>query len=319
MLKSVVSDRPEELQKAMLDMLRSPEFFQAILPHLNQVIYNPEYRGMDLQGIASRVDKGTQILLQMKYRELAAAKAAMPKFDDVGFRCFSQFDEDGILHYILSLIGTTTRTSVEICAGVGYECNTANLIVNHGFRGFLVDGNPVNIEKAKLFYATRPDTLITPPVIAQAWLESDNIDELIRSHGFIGTVDVLSLDLDGIDYWIWQAIACIQPRVVVVEYHGAWGPDDAKTIPNVKGFSYSHDKPGYCGASLAAFTKLAHSRGYRLVGCNRNRLNAFFVQRPIAEDVLPEVSVASCLDYYRCILNRAELREALALQDWVTV
>jgi hypothetical protein len=308
-----------EFRTAVLDAVRSPEFLSALYPHLFYAAHNPDLRGSDLPGNFSRVDKGTQIQLMLQYRELARAGGPMPSFDDIGFRTFSQFDEDGILLYILSLIGMKTRTSVEICAGVGYECNTANLIVNHNFHGLLFDGNPDNVAKAKAFYQNRPDTLITPPVVAHAWIEPETIDGLIRDHGFSGEVDVFSLDMDGVDYWVWKAIRCIEPRVVVVEYHSSWGPDEAMTVPNIKGFRYSDEKGAFCGASLAAFNKLARERDYRLVGCNRNRLNAFFVRNGLADDLLPEVSVASCLDHPRIRLGWDYIRSVIMKWDWETV
>jgi hypothetical protein len=311
--------RSPEFRAAVLDAVRSPEFLAALFPHVNQIAYNPDLRGSDLPGAASRVDKGSQIQLMLKYRELARAGGPMPSFDDVGFRTFSQFDEDGILLYIFSLIGITTRTAVEICAGVGYECNAANLIVNHGFYGLLFDGSPDNVAKARMFYSTRPDTFLTPPVVAHAWVEPETIDGLIRDNGFTGEVDLLSIDLDGVDYWVWKAITCIRPRVVVVEYHSSWGPDEAKTVPNIKGFRYSDEKGGYCGASLAAFNKLAREKGYRLVGCNRNRLNAFFVRDGLGDELLPEVSVASCLDHPRIRLSWDAIRSVTLEWDWETV
>jgi hypothetical protein len=309
----------DAVRHGTLAALQTTEFHDQLFRFIVNVIYNPDLRGSDVHGIGSRVDKGTQILLMLKYRELMRAGGPLPSFEDVGFRVFSQFDEDGILLYIFSLIGMTTRTSVEICAGVGYECNTANLIVNHGYHGLLFDGNPQNIEKARLFYLTRPDTAITPPVLAHAWIEADTIDGMISGNGFTGEVDLLSLDMDGIDYWVWKAIQCIQPRVVVVEYHACWGPDEAKTVPNVKGFQIPPNNGAYCGASLAAFNKLANERGYRLVGCNRNRLNAFFVRNGLADDLLPEVSVASCLDYHRIRSHWDPVRAAIKNCDWVTV
>ncbi len=319
-----------EFKEAVLEAVRSPEFLAALSPHLTTVasglipqltagVVGSELRGFDWLGHANRVDKGTQILLMLKYRELAKAGGPLPSFDDIGFRSFSQFDEDGILLYIFSLIGMTTRTAVEICAGIGYECNSANLIVNHGFFGLLFDGNESNIAHAKAFFATRPDTLITPPVVAHTWIESETIDEVIRGHGFTGEVDLFSLDLDGVDYWVWKAITGIEPRVVVVEYHSSWGPDEAKTVPNIKGFQYSDAKGAFCGASLAAFNKLAKERGYRLVGCNRNRLNAFFVKNGLGDELLPEVSVASCLDHYRIKRYWDQIRSVILTQDWETV
>jgi hypothetical protein len=78
-------------------------------------------------------NKTSQVLLSLKYRELLGRRSVWPSFDDVEYRCFSQTGEDGILHYIFSLIGTTDKRCVEVCAGI--ECNTANLIINHGWRG----------------------------------------------------------------------------------------------------------------------------------------------------------------------------------------
>jgi hypothetical protein len=106
---------------------------------------------------------------------------------------------------------------------------------------------------------------------------------------------------------------------VVVEYHSSWGPDEAKTVPNVKGFRYPPGKGAFCGASLAAFNKLANERGYRLVGCNRNRLNAFYVRNDLGRDLLPEVSVASCLDHFRLRRLWDGVRAAVMDCDWVTV
>lgn len=83
------------------------------------------------RGGAQGVDKGTQLLLALKYRELAE-RGVFFDFADVEFRNYSQSGEDGILHYIFALIGTTDKRSVEMCAGQGDECNTANLILNHG-------------------------------------------------------------------------------------------------------------------------------------------------------------------------------------------
>lgn len=93
------------------------------------------------------VDKATQILLSLKYKEWLRHRMPLPSFEEVGFRAFSQNEEDGILLYIFSLIGTTNRKAVEIGAGNGTECNTANLIVNHGWTALLVDGNEANVRR----------------------------------------------------------------------------------------------------------------------------------------------------------------------------
>ena len=88
-----------------------------------------------------RVDKGTQTLLHLAYQDLLRSGKPLPRLDEVGFRAFSQFDEDGILLYLFSVLGVANKSVVEICAGVGYECNAANLIINHAWDGLLFDGD----------------------------------------------------------------------------------------------------------------------------------------------------------------------------------
>jgi hypothetical protein len=242
------------------------------------------------------VDKGVQILLYLKYRELLHQRAPLPPLDDVEFRSFSQNGEDGILLYLFSILGTTNKRCVEICAGDGLECNTANLIVNHGWSGLLFDGSAANVQQGREFYARCRDTLHFPPRMVHAWIDADNVNALVREHGFEGEIDLFSLDMDGIDYWVWQALDAVQPRVVVLEYNSAWGPDHAVTVPLRRDFVIDFNRqPLYHGASLAAFAKLGWQKGYRLVGCQRYGFNAFFVRKGIGDDLLPEVSVASCM------------------------
>jgi len=227
----------------------------------------------------------------MHYQDLVRRGIALPDFADVEFRCHSQNGEDGILLYLFSLLGTTNRRVVEICAGDGVECNAANLILNHGWLGLLIDGDPDNIARGKDFYATCRTTWPSPPAVVQAWVTTDNVNQLVIAHGYAGPVDLLSLDLDGNDYWIWKALDAIAPRVVVLEFNAAWGCERSVTIPYDPGFRLDLSNPPYrCGASLPAFTRLARAKGYRLVGVQSFGVNAFFVRNGIAEDLLPERS-----------------------------
>lgn len=249
--------------------------------------------------VAHPVDKGTQILLTLNYQQLVRSGAPLPSFKDVAFRSYSQNGEDGILLFIFALIGSTNRKVVEICAGNGIECNAANLIANHAWRGLLLDGNEVNIEVGRTFYSKHPSTLIQPPVLKEAWVTPDNVNALIADNGFSGVIDLLSLDMDGMDYWVWKAIECIQPRVVVLEHNSPWGANRAVTVPYQPDFvaTFVDGAPEYCGASLPAFAKLAKSKGYRLVGVEPLGFNAFFVRDGLGETVLPEVSVESCFSH----------------------
>src|SRR5262245_57737741 len=126
----------------------------------------------------------SQILLRLQYQDLARRGGDLPCFADVEFRCYSQNCEDGILLFIFSLIGTTNRRVVEICAGDGVECNAANLIINHGWRGLLFDGDPVLIENGRAFYAACRTTFATPPTLVHTWITAETINPLIERNGF---------------------------------------------------------------------------------------------------------------------------------------
>lgn len=236
-----------------------------------------------------------QIQLRLQYQDLARRGVQLPAFSDVEFRCFSQNGEDGILLYLFSLLGAPTRKVVEICAGDGIECNAANLIVHHGWQGLLLDGDAAKVARGREFYTQGRNTYVSPPTVAQAWITVENINQLVTEHGFVGDVDLLSLDLDGNDYWILRALTAINPRVIVLEFSALCGPLRAATM------SYRHDyqldvtqQPYRCGASLPAFVQLLAPRGYRLVGVQSLGFNAFFVKNGVGDDLLPERSAEEC-------------------------
>jgi hypothetical protein len=273
----------------------------------------------DMPWLRQRVDKGTQTLLLLAYRELLREGKPLPKLDEVGFRAFSQFDEDGILLYLFSLVGVAHKTCVEICAGVGYECNTANLIINHAWDGLLVDGNATNVQVARAFFARYPDTFWRQPTILETWVDAETINDRISENGFSGEIDLLSLDMDGVDFWIWKAITCVNPRVVVLEFNDCIPADVSVAVPYDRSFACSAEKPGYLGASLSAWVELGRDKGYRLVGINRNVLNAFFVRNDLGPELIPEVSAASCLGDRVTRAKSARWAEVMSGWDWVTI
>src|SRR5215472_15232042 len=118
--------------------------------------------------------------------------APYTKIRDAGFRVYSQFEEDGIILYVLSMIGFKSRKVAELCCGAGHECMAANLILNHGFKGFLFDGSETNIEVARSFF-NKPDTLLNEPVI------NENVNHVLIDSGFRGTPLPPSLEAGALD------------------------------------------------------------------------------------------------------------------------
>lgn len=267
----------------------------------------------DLKSIPS---KEAQLVLYHAYRD-RASRGVVPRFSDVGFRCHSQFEEDGILLFIFSLIGTTNKIAVEIGAGDGLECMTANLILNHGWWGYLFDAGERNVESGQAFFSNSKDTFLYPPKFTHAWIIAENVNDIICRVGIGGEVDLLSLDIDGMDYWVWKAISCIRPRVFVCETHNIIGPDDALTIPYDPNFVAA--TPDYGGASLAAMTKLAQEKGYRLIGTHRYGFNAFFILNEIAADILPTVTPAQCLQDPYTLEARSVRWPKVKDMNWVRV
>lgn len=262
-----------------------------------------------------------QIALGALYRQQYESKAKPLAFKDVGFRVHSQHEEDGILLFIFSLIGTTNKRCIEICAGDGIECNTANLIINHRWVGLLCDGNEKNIKKAKNFYHSHPDTKFWPPSIVMEWVTQGNINRLVEENGFEGEIDLLSIDIDGNDYWVWEALSCISPRVVVLEFNHLWGPDVAVSTPYRDDFVAEFTQHGsdYAGASLAAFVKLGKRKNYRLIGTNAIATNAFFVRNDIDCEWLPEIGANSCFEHPRAKFGMQHRLPAVENREWVKI
>lgn len=261
--------------------------------------------------------------LQFHYQNLLAQRLPLPKLSDAGFRVFSQTDEDGLLHYIFSVIGTTNKVCLDVAFASPYGANTTNLIVNHGWNGILICGSESEVVRAKQFFSSHPDTVLFPPKIYHQWITAENINEIVErglvdSHIQDSEIDLFSLDIDGVDYWIWKALEAVEPRVVVVEYHNVLG-EKSVTVPYKSDFNRFDIHPDYMGASLPAFVKLGKQKGYRLVGCNRYGYNAFFIKNGIGENIIPEVSIGDCLSQPQAIDAHKNRFPAVMGYEWMEV
>ena len=126
------------------------------------------------------------------------------------------------------------------------------------------------------------------------FITRDNINDLIRRNGVSGDIGLLSVDIDGNDYWVWERIDCVSPAIVITEYNARFGAERAVTVPYDANFrrGTAHHSMIYYGASLRALTQLGNQKGYALVGCNSAGNNAFFVRRDLVRGLLKERSVA---------------------------
>lgn len=231
--------------------------------------------------------------LILHYQECLRNKQ-LPELKDTGFRVFSQFEEDGLLLFLFSVLGTTNQVFVEIGSDDGINSNCANLAMNFGWTGLFIDGNKKAIERGRKFYNKYPHPWGPKPEFINAMILRENVNELIRNAGIEGEIDLLSVDIDGNDYWIWDALEVVSPRVVIIETHVEFGMNNI-VVPYDKDYVYPGKHPDYHGASPIAMARLAKRKGYCLVGANRLGFNMIFVKEELGKDIIPKVTVESVL------------------------
>jgi hypothetical protein len=197
------------------------------------------------------------------------------RLEPYGFKVYSQNDEDGIIQEIFNRIGITSKTFVEFGVGDGLENNTAYLLMQ-GWKGYWIDGNSTQVAKIKRVY--KKAICNSQLSVNESFITKDNIDSLISTH-FTGEIDLLSIDIDGNDYYVWKNIKCINPRVVVVEYNAKFPPPCSFIMEYDE--NYYWDWSDKMEMSLQAAVELGESLGYQLVGTNLNGVNAFFVRKDI--------------------------------------
>jgi hypothetical protein len=201
-------------------------------------------------------------------------------YDDIHeaeFKVYSQFGDDGIIQYLINNVDVDSRTFVEFGVEDYSEANTRFLLINDNWRGLVIDGSEENIRRIRddRIYWQYDLTAI------HRFVDKENINEVIAANNFSGPLGILSIDIDGNDYWIWESLTVIDPSIVVVEYNSVFGHKRAVTVPYEPEFSRTtaHHSNLYAGCSLKALYLLAERKGYAFVGSNSCGNNAYFVRK----------------------------------------
>jgi hypothetical protein len=233
---------------------------------------------------SSRLDSDRTIYLSLaelgrRYRA-AGANDRSGSLSEFELRCFSQNGEDGVIAEILARVGTSTRFFVEFGVESGREGNCVFLADVLGWGGLFMEADEVSYASLRRKYIENANvktirTAVTP----------DNVEHLFAAAGVPAEPDVLCIDVDGQDYWIWEALQAYRPRVVVVEYNAALGSQGAIVQP--RGHDQPWDGTDYFGASLQALSMLSERKGYQLVHTDLAAINAFFVRGDLTGDRFP--------------------------------
>lgn len=208
-------------------------------------------------------------------------------FNDYEFRVFSQWGEDGLIQYLLGQVEIPNKIFIEFGVENYSEANTRFMLANNNWAGLIIDGDQNNINHVKRDVIYWAQNLVAEC----AFITRENINKLISQSKISGDIGLLSIDIDGNDYWVWEAIDCVSPRIVICEYNSLFGPKGKVTIPYKADFirDTTNYNIVYYGASLAALDYLAQRKGYSLVGSNNAGNNAFFVRDDVIGN-LPRVT-----------------------------
>ncbi|MBY3083070.1 hypothetical protein HFO63_18255 [Rhizobium laguerreae] len=219
---------------------------------------------------------GMEKLLIMQGETRAHQIAQQGQLDtlaDAEFSVFSQWGEDGIISWLVDAIKPSSTTFVEFGVEDFRESNTRYLLAARYWSGLVIDGSEENIASIRSDDVAYKYDLQT----RAAFIDRDNIGELISSAGFDGDLGILSVDIDGVDYWVLERIS-LRTAIVIVEYNQVFG-DLPLSVPYDSSFIRlkKHYSGMYWGASLSAFRHLLEGKGYEFVGTNRAGTNAFFI------------------------------------------
>ena len=219
------------------------------------------------------------------------------------FQLHSQHEEDGILTTLFQRAGVTSQRFIEI--GCGRSGGNAAMFVKElGWTGLMLDASELSIKRQRSLYGHRPGMV---SICAKAMPET--INDILAEHGFDEEVDLFSLDIDSYEYWILDSLKVCRPRVLVIEYNALFGPERAVTVPYKE---FPPDAPRlYRGASLAALEKSARRKGYRLILCEIEGCNAFFLR----DDVIPELPGLTPTEAFRPALVRQSIGERIVGED----
>lgn len=199
------------------------------------------------------------------------------------YRMFSQGGEDGIIDEVFRRIGKTNLVFVEFGSGDGLENNTTTLLLR-GWTGHWIECGRRPVARVRSKYRQLLDSGAL--TVERAFVTAENIERLLSRPDVPSEPDLLSMDIDGNDYWVWEAISSVQPRLVVIEYNAFFRPDVKWVMARAP--RHRWPRTTYFGASLASLVELGGEKGYRLVGCSLSGVNAFFVREDLVADRFQE-------------------------------
>lgn len=253
------------------------------IPFLSQV--SRYLRRLTTEPVLAELELQRLLLGQTRLHQLANVPPT--RLAESEARVFSQSGEDGIIEKLIQHLPGIPESFVEFGVQDYREANTRFLLMNRNWRGLVLDGSAENVRAIQQQeIAWRHDF-----TARCAFITRENIGGLIASFTAPDELGLLSIDIDGNDYWVWEAIEA-RPWIVVCEYNSLFGPRGQFTVPYHADFerTRAHYSGIYFGASIEAFAALGARKGYVLLGSNAVATNLFFVRAELAAAFRPQTA-----------------------------
>lgn len=214
-------------------------------------------------------------LLSVKNRYFKKIK----DLSDIEFQVYSQWGEDGIIDWLINKYPEIPKSFLEIGTQDYKESNTRFLLINKNWNGFIIEADKAAVKdiKSQRIYWKHNLRAINE------FITKDNINNVIKKFNIPKKIGLLSLDIDGVDYWVLKKLSALDPSIIVCEYNSLFGQKKSVTVPYKSNFirSKEHYSNLYYGASINAFIDLMKKKNYFLIGTNSAGNNAFFVKKNI--------------------------------------
>ena len=253
-------------------------------------IYKLIRKFSEIDKINSKIDKLR--LNQGKILDKYLKDISLSDLNKFNYGIFSQFNEDSIIQFLIQNLEIQNKIFIEIGVENYEEANTRYLLENNNWEGMILDNSKENIsfiKKQNYYWRYKLKA-------EKEFVNVENINGIIQKYKYPKNIGLLSIDVDGNDYWIWNAIKTINPDILVIEYNALFGVNKSLTIKYDANFKRPDVGIYKClyGASLKALTELSDKKGYSLVATNLNGNNAFFVKNSLLNEKVYKQDYTTC-------------------------
>lgn len=255
-------------------------FFKNLITVFNIFFYNKLLKRPDFSE--------KRIFLQGKLNEeKILKKEKIEDLKEIEFSVFSQFGEDGIICWLTNNIPDIKKTFIEIGTEDYWESNTRFLLKSQNWSGYLIEASKTNVAKIKKQRINWQHRL----KIINAFIDKENINTILDENLTEKDIGILSIDIDGNDYWILKELNFLNPTIIICEFNTIFGDQQQISIPYEKNFDRkkSHFSKVYFGASILAYKNLLEKKNYTLLGTTSSGVNAFFIKDEYKDNIIKKI------------------------------